>query len=83
MIELHSVGNTLKENIDAVVECANVMKRVYDRDDRLCDSSVYKELETVKGNFDSCLVNAQGGIKAVEKIISLLEDNKENIMRTD
>jgi hypothetical protein len=83
VVELQRVGNTLRDNIDAVVECANVMKRVYDHDDRLCESIVYRELETVKGKFDSCLGDAEEGIKVVEKIISLLEDNKENVMRTE
>ena len=83
MIELQKVTNTLKDNINAMKKCANVMKDVYDHDDRLSKSVVYNELETVKGKFDSCVYDTEAGIKAVKKIIILLEDSKENVMRTD
>lgn len=83
MIELQKVTNTLKDNIDAVMTCTNVLKNVYDHDDRLSKSMVYNELETVKGKFDSCIDDTEAGLNAVKKIIILLEDSRENVMRTN
>jgi hypothetical protein len=79
MVQLQKVGNTLQDNIDAVAECGNVMKAMYYKDDRLGDDIVYKELERLKAKFDGCLSDADVGIKTVEKIITLLEDNKEDL----
>ena len=52
---MQKVGNTMKDNMDAVVNCANVMKTLYEDDDRLSQDIVYKELGALKGNFDCCL----------------------------
>lgn len=80
-MKLQQVGKTLKDNIDAIVECANLMKSMYEEDERLGQDILYRELEVMKGNFDSCLGAADDGARTVEKIISLLEDNKENAMK--
>jgi hypothetical protein len=80
VLELEKVGNTLKDNVEAVVECGRVMKAMYNRDERLCDDLIYKELEYLKGKFDTCLSDAELGVKTVEKIISLIEDNKDHVM---
>jgi hypothetical protein len=80
VLELEKVGNTLKDNVEAVVECGRVMKAMYNRDERLCDDLIYKELEYLKGKFDTCLSDTEFGVKTVEKIISLIEDNKDHVM---
>lgn len=80
VVELRKVGNTLKDNIDAVIECSRVMKAMYERDDRLGNDIIYKELGSLKETFDSCLGDAEAGIVTIKKVISLLEDNKDHVM---
>ncbi len=78
--ELRKVGNTLKDNIDAVLECSRVMKAMYERDDRLGNDIIYKELGRLKETFDSCLRDAEVGIHSIQKVVILLEDNKDHVM---
>lgn len=80
VVELQRIGNILKDNMEAVVECGNVMKTMYNRDDRLGDDIVYQELEQLKGKFDGCVANAEVGIKTVQKIITLIENSKDEVI---
>jgi len=81
VIEMRKVGNILKDNIDAVMECCNMMKAMYSRDNRLGVDDVYKELEHLKESFDGCLSETRAGVKTVEKIIGFLEDDKEHVRK--
>ncbi|KAF7510110.1 hypothetical protein GJ744_007009 [Endocarpon pusillum] len=80
VVGLRKVGNTLQDNIDAVIECSRVMKAMYERDDRLGNDIIYKELGSLKETFDSCLGDAEVGIVTINKVIGLLEDNKDHVM---
>lgn len=80
VVELRKVGNTLKDNMDAILECSRVMKAMYETDERLSVDIIYKELGTLKGTFDNCLGDAEVGIKTIRKIISFMEDNKDDVM---
>lgn len=81
VVELRKVGNTLKDNIDAVVKCGHVMRGLYDRDDRLGDGVIYKELERLKEVFDNSLRDAGAGIKYVHRVMSLLEDDRDRVIK--
>jgi hypothetical protein len=82
VVELRIVGNTLKENIEAIEECSRVMKAMYERDGRLGVDMVYQELGSLKGSFDKCLGEAEEGIKTISTIVGLIEDNKDDVKRS-
>lgn len=79
ILQLQKVGNTFRDNIDAVMECGNVMKTLYNGDNRLADNVVYKELEALKAKFDGCVSDAEAGMGTVQRIIALLDEKKENV----
>lgn len=79
IVELQKVGNTLKDNVDAVVKCGKTMKALYDRDDRLGDEVIYKELEGLKNIFDNCFRDAKVGMTTVQKVIGFLEGNEDRV----
>ena len=80
VVELQKVGNTLKDNVDAVLECSKVMEEMYSRDERLGVDTIYKELVRLKNTFDSYLGESEVGIKTVKKIVGLLEDDTDRVM---
>lgn len=77
--QLRKVSNTFKDNIDAIIECGNVMKTLYNSDDRLADNLVFKELEVLKARFDGCGLESENGMATVQRIIALLDERKENV----
>lgn len=80
--QLQRVNNILKENVEGVVECGMVMMSVYDNDDRLGGDIIYTELEMLKAKLDSCLTDGECGIQTVERIVSLIEDNKDRVIES-
>jgi hypothetical protein len=78
--DLRKVKNTLSDNVDAVLECARVMREMYNRDDRLANDAIYEDLKHLRERFDGCRKEAEEGIGHVQKILGWLVDSKEGIV---
>lgn len=70
--QLHTVSNTFRDNIDAVVECISLMRTMYSKDKRLAEDTIYRELEQLKKSFDSCITDAESGTKSIDNVILVL-----------
>lgn len=62
---------------------ADCHKQMFNRDPRLSDDAVYRELQTLSTSFDQAGEGAQGVVQLVEKIMNMVQDTKENVINHD